>query len=79
MDCLYILETNPLSIILFAIIFSHSKGCLLILFVSFVVQKLLSLIKSPLYISILLLFLFPLLQEVAQRGFCYDVCQRLYC
>ena len=75
----YILETNTLSVILFAINFSHSKGCPLILFVSFIVQKLLSLIKSHLYISILLLFFFPLLQEVAQRGSCYDVRQRLYC
>ena len=38
MSCLYILEINPLS---FAIIFSHSEGCLLILFItSFAVQKL---------------------------------------
>ena len=45
MCCLYILEINPLSIALFAIIFSHSEDCLFILFiVSFAVQKLLSLI-----------------------------------
>ena len=56
MSCLYILEINPLSVVLFAIIFPHYKGCLLILFlVSFVVQKLLSLIRSHLF-----LFLFPL-------------------
>ena len=28
MSCLYILETNPLSVVSFAIIFSHSEGCL---------------------------------------------------
>ena len=28
MSCLYILEISPLSVVLFAIIFSHSKGCL---------------------------------------------------
>ena len=28
MSCLYILEINPLSVVLFAIIFSHSEGCL---------------------------------------------------
>ena len=28
MSCLYILEINPLSIVSFAIIFSHSEGCL---------------------------------------------------
>ena len=27
MSCLYILETNPLSVASFAIIFSHSEGC----------------------------------------------------
>ena len=47
MSCLYILEINPLSIVLFAIIFSHSEGCLFtLLIVSFAVQKLLSLIRS---------------------------------
>ena len=47
MSCLYILEINPLSVASFAIIFSHSEGCLFILFiVSFAVQKLLSLIRS---------------------------------
>ena len=28
MSCLYILEMNPLSVVSFAIIFSHSEGCL---------------------------------------------------
>ena len=35
MSCLYILETNPLSVVSFAIIFSHSEGCLFILLFSF--------------------------------------------
>ena len=44
MSCLYILETNPLSVVSFAIIFSHSEGCLFTLFiVPFTVQKVLSL------------------------------------
>ena len=48
MSCLYILEINPLSTALFAVIFSHSQGCLFILFiVCFAVQKLLSLIRYP--------------------------------
>jgi len=39
---LYILEINPLSVVSFAIIFSHSEGCpLTLLIVSFAVQKLL--------------------------------------
>ena len=50
MSCLYILEINPLSIVSFAIIFSHSEGCLFtLLIVFFAVQKLLSLIRSHLF------------------------------
>ena len=50
MSCLYVLEINPLSVVLFAIIFSHSEGCLLtLLIVSFAVQKFLSLIRSHLF------------------------------
>ena len=49
MSCLYIMEINPLSIVSFAIIFSHSEGFLFTLhIVSFAVQKLLSLIRSHL-------------------------------
>ena len=44
MSCLNILEINPLSVVLFAIIFSHSEGCLFTLLivkliVSFALQK----------------------------------------
>ena len=43
MSCLYILEINSLLVVLFAIIFSHSEGCLFtLLIVSFAMQKLLS-------------------------------------
>ena len=50
MSSLYILEINPLSVVSFAIIFSHSEGCLFTLFiVSFAMQKLLSLIRSHLF------------------------------
>ena len=50
MSCLYILEINLLSVVSVAIIFSHSEGCLFILLiVSFVVQKLLTLIRPPLF------------------------------
>ena len=53
MSCLYILEINPLSVVSFAIIFSHSEGYLLnLLIVSFAVQKLFSLIKSHLFIFV---------------------------
>ena len=51
MSCLYMLDINPLSVISFAVIFSHSTGCVFILFmVSFVVQKVLNLIRSHLFI-----------------------------
>ena len=50
MSCLYVLEINPLSVVSFAIIFSHSEGCLFTLpIVSFAVQKLLNLIRSHLF------------------------------
>ena len=53
MSCLYTLEINPLLVALFADIFSHSVGCLFILFmVSFAVQKLLRLIRSHLFIFV---------------------------
>ena len=46
MTCLYIFEIIPLSVVSFAIIFSHSEGCLFtLLIVSFAVQKLLCLIR----------------------------------
>ena len=51
MSCLYILEINSLSVVSFAIIFSHSEGYLFtLLTVSFSVQKLLSLIRFCLFI-----------------------------
>ena len=33
MNCLYILEINPLSVVSFAVIFSHSEGCLFTLLI----------------------------------------------
>ena len=51
MSCLYIFEISYLSVASFAIIFSHSEGYLLTLLrVSFVVKKLLRLIRSLLFI-----------------------------
>ena len=53
MSCLYILEINSLLVFSFAIIFSHSEGCLFTLFVvSFALQKLLGLIGSHLFIFV---------------------------
>ena len=58
MSCLCIWRINPLLVASFANIFFHSVDCLLILFiVSFVVQKLVSVIISHLFIIVL--FLLP--------------------
>ena len=60
-----------MSVVSFAIIFSHSEGSLFtFIIVSFIVQKLLSLIRSDLF-----LFLFPLFWEVNHRGSCCVLCQ----
>ena len=60
MSCLYILDIRLLSAVSFAIVFSHSEGCLFTLvIVSFAVQKILSLIRSYLFIfSHLFIFVF---------------------
>ena len=50
-SCLYIFEINSLSVASFAIIFSHSDGCLFTLLrVSFAVKKLLILIMPYMFI-----------------------------
>ena len=55
LSCLCIFEINSLSVVSSAIIFSHSEGCLFtLLIVSFVVQKLLSLIRSHFYFNFLI-------------------------
>ena len=71
MRCFYISEINPLSVTLFAKIFSHFVGCLCFFMLSFVVQMLLSLI-SPIC---LFLFLFSLLWEVDPKRYCCNLCQ----
>ena len=51
MSCLYILEIKPLLVASFANIFSQSLGCLFVLLmVSFAVQKLISFMRSHLFI-----------------------------
>ena len=59
---MYIFEINPLSVSLFAIIFSQSEDCLFTLLIfSFVVQKLLSLIRSH-------LFIFAFISNILESG-----------
>ena len=75
-SCLYIFEINSLSVASFAISFSHSGCCLFpLLIVSFVVQKLLNLIRSHLFIFA---FISNIL-GVGHRGSCCGLCWRVFC
>ena len=77
MNCLYILDIKPLSVASFANIFSHSIGCLFVLFmVSFAVQKLVSLNRSHLFIFV---FISVALGETDLRKHWYNLCQRMFC
>ena len=74
-SCLYILEINPLSVVSFVFIFSHSEGCVFTLFiVSFAVQKLLCLIKSH-------LFTFVCVSNYSRRWVIEDLalCHQVFC
>ena len=76
-ELLYILEINPLSVVSFANIFSHSVCCLFILFmVSFAVQKLLSLIRTHLFIFAYVSFN---QEDITKKNYCCDSCQSYYC
>ena len=75
-SCLYILEINPLSAVSFAIIFSHSEGCLFTLLrVSFAVQKFLSLIRSHLFTFVFI----SVTLGGDHRGSWFDLCHRVFC
>ena len=68
------MDINPLAVISFANIFSHSVGCLFILsMVSFAVQKLLSLIRSHLFIFAFISFALG----DGSKKFCNDLSQIL--
>ena len=75
-SCLYIFEISCLSVASFAIIFSHSEGCLFtLLIVSFVVEKLLILIRSH-------LFIFAFISNILGGGYresCCDLCWSMFC
>ena len=76
MSYLYILEIKPLLVTSFANIFSWSVGCLFILFmVSFAVKKLISLIRSHLFIFAFI----SIAWETDLRKHCYDLYQRMFC
>ena len=70
MSCLYSLEINPLSVVSFAIISSHSEGCLFtLLIVFFAVKMLLSLIRSHLFTFVFI----SVTLGGGHRGSCFDV------
>ena len=72
---LYILDINPLSVISFANIFSHSIDCVFILsVVSFAVKKLLSLISSHLFVFAFISFALG----DRSNSYCYDLCQGVF-
>src|SRR5574337_515394 len=69
-SCLYIFEINSLSVASFAVIFSHSEGCLFnLLIVFFVVQKLLSLIRPHLFIFAFFDYLFVLFSLIPNMNY----------
>ena len=75
MTCFYILEIKHLSVTSFANTFSQSIGCLFVLLMTcFAVQKLLDLIRSPLFTFVL----FLLFWETDLRKYWYDLCQRTF-
>ena len=50
MSCLHFWEINPLSVVSFGVILSHSESCLFTLFIVYIaVQKLFSLIRPYLF------------------------------
>ena len=73
MSCLCNLEIKSLLVALFENIFSHSVGCLFILFmVSFTLQKLFSLIRSNLFI-----FSFVSITLTDPKRYCCNLCQHV--
>src|SRR5574337_921530 len=78
MSCLYILKINPLSVVSFAIIFSHFEGCLFILLiVSFALQKLLSFIRSHLFTFVFIYITLGGGSKQEDLGF--DLCHQVFC
>ena len=72
MKSLFILEINPLLVSSYTNMFSHSVGCVFILFmVSFAVQKL--LIRCHLFI---LVFIFTAPGSGSKNTHCFNLCQR---
>ena len=76
MNYLYMLDINPLLVISFVNIFSHSVGYIVILLlVSCVVQNLLTFIISYLFGFAFISFALG----DRSKNYCYDLCQRMFC
>ena len=77
MSYVYILKINSLMVALFANIFSHSEGCLFVLFmVSFAVQKLLSCIRSHLFTFV---FIFITLGSESKKILLQFISKNVHC
>ena len=78
MNCLYVLDINPLSVTSLANIFSHSVGWDFFWFalVSFAVQKLLNLIRSHLFAFVFISF--ALGDRSKNNAMIYRICQRVF-
>ena len=76
MSCLYILRVNPLSVVSFAIIFSHSEGFSFHLAYSFLccAKAFLSLIRSHLFTFVFISIYFKrwVIEDLA-------LCHRMFC
>ena len=72
--CLYIFEINSLSVASFAITFSHSEGSFHLAYSFLQCAKLLSLIRSHLFIFAFI----SITLGGGHRGSCCDLCQRVF-
>ena len=57
MGCLYMVKINSLSVVSFAIIFSHSEGFFTLIIISFIVKMMLILIRSHSFIYLFIFFI----------------------
>ena len=81
MNCLYILEINSMSVVSFTISFSHSEGVFVdkLQTTCFAVLKLLSLIRSHLFIFVFISITRGVGKEVGHRISYFDLCHQMFC
>ena len=75
MSCLYILEINPLSIDSLSNIFSHSEGCLFVLFSFLCCAKAFKFHQIP---FVYFCFYFHYSRRWVTKVSCCDLCQRVF-